>query len=134
MVGAIVSALPQALPADQQNIGRFQFQTFRGTFGYRSATTDSAGAYRLAAVAPGLIHLYAMEGSRGDPNSYASFAKSRIRVTTALEAEAGQTLVWNPLLAPGHVIEGLVTYADGQPGGASHVKVTNERTVSSPTR
>src|SRR5262249_60314805 len=63
LAGAVVRGFPIAVPDTFPQLGQYDFES---TFGYRAATADAAGHYRVAQLAPGEQHLYASAGAGPD--------------------------------------------------------------------
>src|SRR5262249_15430532 len=72
------------------------------TFNAYEARVDAKGAYRLNHVPPGEIHLTA-EGKDGG------------RARAVFNGAPDETIIWNPILSDGLVIEGKVVDSEGRP-------------------
>ena len=106
VAGAILRAVPETFDERFLQTGHFGY---KGVLGYPLTESDSQGRYRLDTIAPGTVHLYAIEGRR--PLS----GKARIHTSKTLQARAGSKRHWDPILSAGHTIRGLVTFRDGKP-------------------
>jgi RNA polymerase sigma-70 factor (ECF subfamily) len=105
---AIVRAFDQPINRHFLQGGQYDYDD---PIGYPSTAADEHGSYRLTAVPPGEVHLFA------NP-AYAPIeptTTSEPHAETVLTAGPGEHLDWNPILTEGRVIEGLVTYRDGTP-------------------
>lgn len=112
VVNAVVRAYDTALDERYIQAGQFDYD---GIFGFAHTAADAQGRYRLGGIAPGSIHLYATRVRTTGQTTL-------VRAKTVLKGDAGEELEWNPVLDPGHTIEGLVTFRDGVP--MQHVFVT----------
>ena len=101
----VVRAVPRAFEESFLQVGQFDFDS---VLGFPETATAADGSYRLDGVAPGEVHLYAMSQPSEEPRIAYHAKKS-------LQAAEGTSIEWNPVIAPGHCIEGLVAYRCGSP-------------------
>ncbi len=94
---------------------------FDATFGYVAAVSDTSGLYRIEAVTPGTVFVFAQRG--GERRDGVSVAYT----TTELEVAPGAVTEWNPIIADGRAIEGIVLFGDGHPMPHVFVTLTDER-------
>ncbi|MCA8971866.1 MAG: carboxypeptidase regulatory-like domain-containing protein [Planctomycetes bacterium] len=115
----IVRAVPKTFSESFIQRGQFDFEA---VLGYPMTTTDEEGRYRLDDVAPGELHLHAQATpTKEAPDAY--------RDKKSMQASPGTTIEWNPIIARGHCIEGVVTYRDGTP--MKHVFITATKASAS---
>lgn len=89
-------------------------------FGSPVALTDGEGHYRLGPVWSGEVHAYASPPRDEDDHEHREFHAEEV-----LRPKAGEELLWNPVLSPGHTIVGRVTFADGSAMTQVHVNATS---------
>lgn len=114
LADVMVRGFVKALREEYLQFGRLEDS---GVFGGAFAVSDAAGHYRLEQATAGAVHLYAMpqrEGRRPD--------EAQVWDATVLETAPGATYAWDPVLAAGLSLEGVVLYHDGTP--MPHVFVT----------
>ena len=119
VAGAVVRAFPSAI--DEIFLQGGQFDYDENTFGYPFTIAHEDGTYRLTGVAPGEIHLYCTRArSRRDGPVF--------RDSMVTSAEPGAVLDWDPVIAAGRSITGIITFRDGKPMANVFVSAVNEKT------
>ncbi|MEQ1893298.1 MAG: sigma-70 family RNA polymerase sigma factor [Planctomycetota bacterium] len=111
---ASVRAFAQALAPRYLLQGQYDDPS---VFGSPFTLADELGRYRLEGVPIGTAHLYA-----SPPRREADFMRTEFHAEATLETRAGETLTWDPVLAPGHHLSGRVLYSDGEPMGDTFVQ------------
>ncbi|HEX6883442.1 MAG TPA: sigma-70 family RNA polymerase sigma factor [Planctomycetota bacterium] len=103
---AFVRAFPQAAAQEFLVLGHYGAPT---VFGAPITLSDADGRYRLAGVWAGATHAYASPPRGEDP------LRPEVHAEALLAPRAGETLAWDPVLEPGHVLRGRARWADGAP-------------------
>ncbi len=119
IAGAVVRAYDRPLDETFIQSGQFDYDS---VFGFPFTAADGNGSYRLSGIAPGAIHLYATRPERR------SWGETKMRAKTVLQGKDGEELQWDPVIAAGNSIAGVVTYRDGVPMNNCFVNLENEKT------
>ncbi len=115
IAGAIVRAFPERIRESFQQAGQFDFDT---AIGHPFSIADDYGRYVLREHSGGPTIAYATRGGRR------KWQESIMRARLLLDAKPGETIDWDPVIEPGHVIQGYITYLDGSPMGNVFVNLT----------
>ena len=118
--GAIVRAYDKALSESFIQGGQFDYES---VFGFPFTSADDQGRYRVAGIAPGSIHLYATR-QRTPRYGFGTL----VRAKAVLHGDAGEELLWNAVIEPGHQVSGLVTYKNGTPMKHCFINLRHEKT------
>ncbi len=103
---------------------------FDEEFGHVGSLSDANGYYRLGSISPGTTHVFAQEKfDRKSSNS----GKTLVWARQALEIAPGSDTTWDPVLADGRSISGVVLYRDGFPFPGLFVTLTDEKTGTGQT-
>lgn len=111
---AFVRAFTRALAPSFLQLGQYDDPS---VFGSPFTLADELGRYRLEGVPAGQAQLYA-----SPPRRTSDFMRAEFRAEAALAPRAGEELVWDPVLAPGHALRGRVLYSDGVPMKSTFVQ------------
>lgn len=96
---------------------------FDETFGYRAAITAPDGTYRVDGVTPGTAWVFAQRHHDRRKRDGVSVAYTRAE----LQVDPGADAKWDPVIADGRSIEGIVYYADGFPIPRLFVTLADEK-------
>lgn len=97
-------------------------------FGHVETVADAEGRFELRGLAAGQVHAFAQRGApldaKGRPRRPAGISVAFVREQLQLEPGARQP--WNPVLADGNRIAGVVLYRGGQPMGDVFLTLKDE--------